>query len=266
MENIKFLIQNNLINHNELDEIKKCIKGYPSIFINIIPFSDELSSEIGTDDYIVYGSTTLILNLLRSNKSYSGLFFNKNTFLIDVIQKRCIDFVNTFSVYNARDLVKESFSRNKEIFIRPNNDFKQFSGQVMAFGECVDWLQDAFIYENGSYWIDPNELICISEPKQFEAEYRFFVVNKKIISGSLYKLNNELVLQNIDDDKELIYRVNNILINNWLPHNTCVIDIVKYKSEYKILEFNCLNSSGFYKCNKKKVFDALWSYLNNDTR
>jgi ATP-grasp domain, R2K clade family 3 len=49
--------------------------------------------------------------------------------------------------------------------------------------------------------------------------------------------------------------------DKWLPLDCIVMDLALLTTgEVKVIEFNAINSSGFYACDVKKIFKALWEY------
>jgi len=51
------------------------------------------------------------------------------------------------------------------------------------------------------------------------------------------------------------------MANKWLPYDCVVMDIAELATgEYKVVEFNSINSSGFYEHNITAVVEALSNY------
>ena len=49
----------------------------------------------------------------------------------------------------------------------------------------------------------------------------------------------------------------------WMPSPNIVIDIARLSTgEYKVVEFNCLSSSGFYSSNVEKLVQCLEAYVS----
>lgn len=83
---MKFAIQHNLMNGLQLKEVAEAVKNYPHVFVGMIPFSREITSNepIEGVEYIPYGST--LLTNVASDLNWSGLHFdlskmNYRTFL-----------------------------------------------------------------------------------------------------------------------------------------------------------------------------------------
>jgi hypothetical protein len=91
-------------------------------------------------------------------------------------------------------------------------------------------------------------------------EYRWFIVGGKIISGSIYRKNDALYKERVIDSNTILTAQK--LADMWLPHECCVMDTALIGTELKVVEFNCINCSGFFDHDISAVFKALWDYHN----
>ena len=245
-----------------LSEVKSAVKLYPHEFVGVIPFSREITSEspITGYDYIPYGST--LLTTLAHEKEWRGCHFDLNKFNYAEYIKNRDDILNTAGVIcSVEYAVRLLKSRpNDELwFVRPSADLKQFSGQVIEAKECADWLEDAMLCESsGSYKLDQNTEIVLAQPQTIQAEWRWFIVGRKVISGSMYRYKGKLVAIP-ETDINVIQRAQTFA-DKWLPNPCCVMDLALVDNELKVLEFNCINASGFYKHDVKAIFKSLYEY------
>lgn len=259
---MKFLIQHNLINPENLLEIKEATEKYPREFVGLIPFSREITSDeplVGLD-FIPYGSTAMTEVALELG--WKGLFFDLATANYETFIVNRNDMLNE-NVLRLDEAVE--FLANRPAtelwFTRPSLDLKQYTGMVDTAGELFAWLKDRLECAcSGSYQLAPDTKIVLSIPKTIDAEYRWFVVGGKVITGSMYRNNGQLYSQEqLDPD---VIKEAQSFADKWLPSPCCVMDLALTDYGVKVIEFNCINSSGFYKCNIGKIFDALWEYTN----
>ena len=144
-----------------------------------------------------------------------------------------------------------------EFFTRPCLDDKSFSGMVTTKKEFKEWqtkvvelnVQDSFSS------IKSTDEIIIAPLTEIYSEYRFYVVNGKIITGSRYKLGNQ-VLSSSEVD-EGISQYAQEMVDIWQPNKAFVIDIADTPNGLKVIEINSINSSGFYKCDMGKFVYAI---------
>jgi len=262
---MKFAIQYNLMNEDQLHDVADAVKQYPHIFVGVIPFSREITSvnPIEGVDYIPYGST--LLTNLAADLGWTGLHF-------DVAKLNYRNFLanhpamlndNVLSVSDAIWWLK-TIDPTTELFTRPSEDLKQYSGVVMQAGEIAPWFQSMVdAIGGGSYYMPPTTEVVLSSPKDISAEWRWFIVGGKIVSGSMYRAHGQLrKLRELD---QAVIDEAQALADIWLPIDCVVMDTALVGDEIKVVEFNTINSSGFYDNDVPAVFNALWDYHTNQT-
>lgn len=258
---MKFLVQHNNLDNNKLLKIKESVKRFPHAFVGVIPFSNEIISDelLEGIDYIPYGSC--LLSRLANENNWKGIHY-------DLSKLNYINFAkhhpymlnkNVQTVSDACKLLKK-VKQDSEWFTRPSNDDKRYSGIVMTASAIVEWFEDMINTHEGSYKIDPNTEVVIDTPKYISAEWRWFIVGGKIVSGSMYRAHEQMRVmrelhQSVIDEAQAIADI-------WLPMDCVVMDTALVGDEVKVIEFNCINSSGFYDNDVDAVFKALWEYHN----
>ena len=136
-----------------------------------------------------------------------------------------------------------------EFFIRPLEDNKAIDGMVINNETLNSWRND----QSKSQLHDLK--VIASTVKNIYREYRLFIVNRKFITGSVYKVaGNPQVSDMIEDD---VIEYANKIIKTWTPAESFVIDIALTENGYKVIEFNNINSSSFYGSNVPKYVEAM---------
>jgi len=248
------------MNQDQLQKIKDVTDDFPREFVGLIPFSREITSNeplVGID-YIPYGST--LLTTIGMDRGWTGLHFDHDTFTYEAALKNRSDMLND-NVITAKEAVEFLRTRptNEDWFIRPSQDLKHFSGQVIGAKECVDWFGDAMRSDmSGTYKIDDDLMVVLSRPKNIQAEWRWFVVGGKVVSGSLYRAHGQM-RQEANTDLAVHVEAQK-MADKWLPSPCCVMDLALVDGEMMVIEFNCINSSGFYANDVGAVFSALYNY------
>lgn len=254
---MKFLLQQNLMNEDQLLKVKQATENHPREFISLIPFSREIvcDNDITGTDYLPYGST--LLTTLGLDYKWKGLFFDLDLFNYGAFKENRDDMLNDWVILPVKDAIGFFAQRHgEEFFLRPSHDLKQFTGTVMEASEAEEWLNDAMLCDSsGSYQIDADMPIVIDVPKNIQAEWRWFIVDGMVVSGSMYRFRGNLQLEEETDPLVIIEA--QMLADKWLPNPTCVMDVALVDDEVKIIEFNCINSSGFYANDVEAVFNAL---------
>ena len=128
---------------------------------------------------------------------------------------------------------------NLKYFIRPYGDSKEFDGGVYSIIDFVN------VY---SYLKDDYK-ISMASPKVIDAEWRFVVVNKRIISASTYVGDKQIN----DSITTFVYSC----LNGVVTPEAFVIDVALTDGKLKIIECNTINSSNFYDCNIELIVLAM---------
>src|SRR5208283_6070510 len=80
-----------------------------------------------------------------------------------------------------------------KLFIRPCKDTKAFTGLVLRKGDFECWRHDQLTSGRDPQWLSAETEVVASPYQELLAEYRFFVVDGKIITSSMYKLGLRVV-------------------------------------------------------------------------
>lgn len=154
-----------------------------------------------------------------------------------------------------RDIVPPSGA----FFIRPVEDTKSFAGQIMEeASQFESWRKSLIDIENSVTTLKPDDLIMMAPLKRIYAEYRLYVVDGEIVTGSRYKLGNK-VFYTTDLDLGMIEYAKE-RIKEYCPRRALCLDIAEIEGDkvtYKVIETNAISSSGFYACDMAKFADAI---------
>ncbi len=258
-----FVIQYNLLSNDLMFAVKDAVECLPHTFVGLIPFSREITSNEPIEglNHIPYGSTSFVEAAIALG--WKGLSFDVENFSYRTACANRNDMLNGGNILSAKDMVEYLKTRNEEenIFMRPAHDLKQFSGSVYSVKEAADFLIDTMTCaSSGSYKIEPDLLIVVAVPRNILIEWRWFVVGGKVIDGSMYRRNGQLTKEHVNEMAGYSqYCQAQEMADKWLPNACCVMDTALLDSgEMKVIEFNCINGSGFYDHNIKKILTA-WS-------
>ena len=258
-----WVVQANMLSKDRLQDVAWALRELeiPLVGVNVIPFSDELEflfdAPLGRG-IIPYGSTSLVKHAQKHN--WSGLFFPKANFQVPVWNQNRDDMLNNDAdVMTVKEAsVKFSTKEKRELwFIRPVEDLKAFSGTVTTAEEISRWMSSI---DGGNFQIFEDTMVAISQPKTILAEWRWFVVGGKVIDGSMYHHNGALYKKH-ETDNAVIHEAQT-LADKWLPHETVVMDIALTNYGPQVIEFNCLNGSGFYDHDIRKIVRAVTDYVD----
>ncbi len=125
-----------------------------------------------------------------------------------------------------------------EFFIRPAEDNKAFDGMVIDSEMLADWRRDPA--KSGLHALE----VIVAPVKTIYREYRLFIVHGEVVTGSVYKAGGKPQLSSDVEDDVLAYARG--IIARWTPADAFVMDVAMCPGGLKVIEFNNINSSGFY--------------------
>lgn len=260
-----FVIQHNLLSNAHLLKIREAVQSLPHRFVGLIPFSREIVSDEPLDgiDFIPYGSTSFVETAY--DLGWTGLYFDKERFCYRTACQNRDDMLNDDDIMGVADALQylRTLPETQDLFMRPAHDLKQFSGNVYTAKEAADFLYDAMTFEgSGSYKLPPDLLIVLAQPKNLMREERWFVVGGTVIEGSAYRVDGQLHSERLTADADV--KMAQSFADKWLPHECCVMDLATLgDGGQKVVEFNCINGSGFYDHDIAAVMTAWYAYYEN---
>ena len=138
-------------------------------------------------------------------------------------------------------------------FLRPEEDTKSFSGTCMARDEFLSWRDQVLSVDSPSLHADTP--IVLAPMQEIYVETRLFVVNRRVVTGSVYKRGTRVIYDDWISSDVLEFAQQQI--ERWIPDEAFVLDIASTANGLKIIEVNNINSSGIYASNLFKIVEAL---------
>lgn len=243
---MKWIIQKNVFNEENMNTLSKTLKDF-EIRYDVIEYYDLISGEYDLPEneiFFPYGSISFIKEIQKRNLKNSLIW-------MDLDKLKCSNYYNLlphgFNHINAdgkflylKDLSESHFIGDK-MFIRPDDNDKCFTGQVVHKNQLNNFLDFVINYEQ----VDLNRKILIAPVKKINTEYRFIVSIDGVISSNIRKggINiitsekNKMLFENVKSAMDFFKEIHPILI----------IDITQYNNEkYAVMEIGSVNCAGFY--------------------
>ena len=280
--NIKWLVQHSSVSDTHLTNVVESIKKSKTKydFFGVIPFCQEIT---GLEDclekdtcYVIHGSVKILdifsktnsltetnPNLNNWQKSMdeillkrlkSGIFHDKNLFDQRFYNKLDLPILNKDSqILSCSEQLDTKF--DEDLFIKPSSDTKAFDAGIIPKGISIkEHIESGFYKEHYK-----NEFILISSLKDIKAEYRFFVVDKKVISGSSYRINGHL--KSTQEIPENVSAAAIEFSQMYQPADVFTMDLAIVDNTVRIVEYNCFNCSGIYATDYSKVVKAVNNHI-----
>lgn len=210
-------------------------------YAKCIPFSDDFVDKVQTWPDVVFGSGRFV-DICRNKLFPTFLSFGPKP----VFAYKGCDWLNeNCEITTIGDLKK--YKIFGPIFIKPYTE-KLFTGQVVYSRDDLEKIQ--FVQRNKPL---DDEFIIKTSAKKVGQEARFFIVCGCVVAQSYYGRGKT---DFPEVSKEHIRLVQNLVDGSAPPDIAFVIDVC-FEPEFKIVELNNFNSSGFYGCNLKHIVMAL---------
>lgn len=134
----------------------------------------------------------------------------------------------------------------EQLFVRPADDRKAFTGQVMQRGDFEGWRDKVLALQRSQAWqaLGGDDLVVLAAPKAIHAEYRFHVVAGRVVTGSQYRLGRQACLGAQVDERVCSYAQS--CADAWCPNPAFCLDIADTPEGLRVLEINSINSSSLY--------------------
>lgn len=269
-----WLVQNNLKRDDGIENVIQYLKDSNKQFklVKAIPFTDivingdlafsDVSEKEDYSSYLTIPDAKNIVtigsySLARSAKKRGwtpGAFINDN-----------YEFSKWKEGWGAENLLNGNAIEAKikdivipkemtKIFARPSEDTKYFAGQVFERDNFCFWLEEVKKI-NDPETLSPDTSIIVSNVVDIDCEFRLFVIDGEIMTGSLYKTKNQVIYSPYIDKEALVYAKE--MLEKWQPDRAFVLDIALTPKGPKIIEINNINSSGFYASDIPKIIESI---------
>lgn len=218
--------------------------GYKLLVIEDISNDDDLSIfENLQSPIIYYGSLNLAMKLKKRFPHWiPGIYGNEETYkctnYYPLFGENHINYDYDYAIFDCLD--KEYLGIGKSIFVRPNSILKEFTGTVLTEDNFDEKIKLMSFYDDV---VTPELPIIVSSVKQIEKEWRFIVVDNKIISS------------NCLDKKAIQFASNMAKVN--IPDRVWVLDICLSELGYKVLEIGCFSFAEIYSDDLENIINEV---------
>lgn len=152
----------------------------------------------------------------------------------------------------CRDFLFDAFGVDDRIFVRPSSPLKLFTGQLASratFDKDVDYM--------GFYEFPPESLAVVSRPQEIAAEWRFVIVDHKVVAGSKYSQGGAKLLSP-ECDEGAAALAEKIGASEYQPDPAWVADVCQTADgAYRLMEIGGFSFADLYACDKRAVVEAV---------
>jgi len=260
-----WLVQENFKDEPKYQELIDALvrQDIPYATFKSIPFSGVMEPDYNPEGNVILMGATSLKNLCRERGFLPG-YIDQNLDQSIFLEKYGERMLNKAAKVCDFDKVEKQEYDN--FFLRPVLDGKQFSGMKLTWAQYVDWRDRVVALngeENSFASLKPGDRVLYGPLVNIHEEYRFFVIDGKVITGSRYKRGGKIQYDAHVDD--FIREYAQECCDIWVPNKAFTLDIAVIdkpegtppKEALAIIEGNSVNSSGMYQCDMGKVVAAL---------
>ena len=202
---------------------------------------------------VVYGSYTLAL--IAATRGWTpGSFVNDNfTHEAWVHGWGAERLLNGDAVVCRLDEIESALRGRENVFLRPLEDTKSFSGMVQGHDEALWWAES--VIKAKSAQLHSATEIVVASTRSILAEYRLFVVDGRVVTSSLYKMGQRIISDPYTPQGVLDFAER--CIELWVPDRAFVLDIAETPEGFCIIEVNNINSAGVYAANVSRLVQEI---------
>jgi len=259
--NVRWVVQTNLGKHYSGDIENACKSlGLEFVPAQAIPFSDEIPN-VGTDKLTTfYGATRWINNIYESRRWNPGVFFNPDSIFTTWANKYQHHTLNHGAKITTLDDLKAEIDDGQYwedhlLFVRPVSDNKEFAGQVISAYGIWEWAENVQT-DVPDFGKIP---IVVTEPVGISHEWRLFMVDGKVSSGSHYREHHRFKEDAKVPDRVISFAEE--MAKLYSPTPVFVMDICESADTLYVLEIGCFHSAGFYASNVEKIVHDVSDYI-----
>ncbi len=195
---------------------------------------------------VFHGRTTLVLRALEDPKWRHGVFFDPACFQHRAYAAAYGDRLlnDDATTVTWEELLRKPRGPGRLVFLKPNDDLKRFTGTVIALSQApalYKALRDA------PHPVDPTAEVVVGIPREIDAEWRLFIVDGRVVTGSMYRPSGDPHVP-----RELIDFAEDTT-SRWVPATVFVLDLARVESQWKVVECNCFNWSRFYSADVERL-------------
>lgn len=138
------------------------------------------------------------------------------------------------------------------LFVRPDQALKVCEAEVVLPDTWADWCH----YRERHTGIEAQSLMWCAPVKSFDMECRCLIVDQRIESISSYHGFGMVEPECQDGHTEIVSAVSPLLRKINLMDSAYVLDVARTVEGWKVIELNCLSSSGLYALRPSAVASA----------
>lgn len=258
-----WVIQSNLHIDKGTERLFKTLDRFsiPHAEVKVVPFVGLIEPDISPEGNVICIGSYSMRHVAKKKGWTPGVFDLGHLHHYDYPELWKRNALNGDALYCSMKDVPYYFHHKEQsgiIFLRPSVDSKFLAGGLFTLSQVQKLVNN--LIELGEP--DPAGLsLCtsmmIAPPKNIVAEYRFWIVDGKVITWSLYKRGDRVIYSSeIDDDGVKSFA--SAMAQGRQIARAYVIDVARMiDNSFRLIEANTINASGLYAADVNKLVFAI---------
>jgi hypothetical protein len=250
-----YIIQENLFREFHFNTLIEYLKRYELDYeiVKYIPFTEEIQFSTERRDIWCFGSPNMSAVAHKYGWNPGSLYNDNHDLVVQMpyFKKHLLN--GDGWIISVEDKLPEKLPYG--FFARPTKDTKQFSGQVFTHHSWYEWIEN-LENSNTKQNLSNETKVLVAPLKTTQQEIRCWIIDGEPVTMSQYKIGARVNYLNMDHNEEAYIFAKN-MAKIYQPARAFVLDICLFNDDYKIVEINCINCSGFYDLNMSKLIQAL---------
>lgn len=256
-----YVIQENLFKEFHYNTLVDYLKRYNLEYetVPFRPFVDVLEVKTERKDVWFFGSVNAARMAVKNDWNPGSMYNENHDFEVygPKYGTNLLNFPYYIAAADEIDFSKHPFCDIPyAFFARPSKDSKAFSGQLFTKDSWKEYIDELKANSSLGHLTGDTKVLIAPLRSNIQQELRCWIVDGKIVTISQYKIGSRVVYQNQDNNEEVTIFVNKML-KIYQPARAFVMDVCLSDNDYKIVEINCINCSGFYDGDMSKLIQSL---------
>lgn len=255
-----WIVQENLINPEVRDELVRLLTARNTSYTvaRLIPVFNLLDNEVAdpVGPVFVYGSTGL--GEVAKARGWTPGYFDENLDYSQMLREFGRLALNHDAICLPLGMLNPTRMPNppEQFFIRPVHDNKSFAGCTMTWAELAKFQVGVKrVADQPDVTLRLRDRMVLAPLKDIAAEYRFFVIAGRVVTGSRYK-DGDIVRSSTEVGVDVLAFAQRCA-EHWSPNAAYTLDIADTVEGLRVLEMTSANSAGFYACDLGQIVDAV---------
>jgi hypothetical protein len=261
---VHFIMDEDLLSRSGHSELPAALKQAGHI-VHLEQYKRTVTSPLTNpvpDDMcaVLYGSIGFVEQRMKLSGFIPGAYYSSSRFRcshylpklpLELIGNRECVYLPFGDFGRRHEQIYRLFGVSR-LFIRPDSGGKTFTGLVMDIDKAA--FEISSLRQLTS--VTDETLVMIAPAAILSSEYRFFIVDGEVVTGSRYHVNG-LPAVNRETDTECQKVAEAIAGLPWQLDLAYACDVGFFDGEPKVVELNAFSTSGLYACDALKLFGAV---------